>query len=178
MFRVPGSVLISLLSLCALLGFSPGARADGVHPASGESISFEHVPGAAALEGRIIAPCCWNQTIDIHGSEVSTALRVEIRKRLKAGETPDAIEASLVQRYGEKVIAVPRGSRLGSTGVFLAIAMGAAGVLAISMLRRWRGPAVPPVPPAERSDAPASKALDARVDAELAALDRDGDRGV
>src|SRR3954469_16801607 len=61
-----------------------------------------YVEGAARLEGRIMAPCCWMQTIDIHGSPIAEELRSEIRKRLRAGESPDAIEASFVQRYGEK----------------------------------------------------------------------------
>jgi cytochrome c-type biogenesis protein CcmH len=173
MFRISAAISMSLLALCAALALAPGAKADAQHGAeTHESISFEHVPGATALEGRIIAPCCWNQTIDIHGSELSTKLRVEIRKRLKNGETADAIEESLVARYGERVIAVPRGSRLGSTGILLAIVMGAAGVFAVSLLRRWRDRTAPP-PPREDRAAPASQALDARIDAELAALDRE-----
>ena len=44
-----------------------------------------YVEGASRLEGRIMAPCCWTQTIDIHGSEPAYELRREIRKRLKAG---------------------------------------------------------------------------------------------
>jgi cytochrome c-type biogenesis protein CcmH len=131
------------------------------------------VPGAAALEGRIIAPCCWNQTIDIHGSPSSTALRVEIRKRLKNGETSEAIEQSLVDRYGEKILAVKEGSKLGSTGVLLAIGMGVAGVFALSLLRRWRDRTHLPKIEEDRSAPRGNDALDARLDAELAALDRD-----
>src|ERR1700690_4185349 len=67
----------------------------------------EKVPGAERLEGRLLAPCCWAQTLDIHGSDIATSLRREIRTRLKAGESADAIEASLVARYGEKMRAVP-----------------------------------------------------------------------
>lgn len=172
MSRVRSAILLSLLLALPLAAAAP-ARADTGHEATQEGISFDHVPGAAALEGRIIAPCCWNQTIDIHGSELSTQLRVEIRKRLQAGETPEAIEASLVQRYGEKVIAVPKGSRLGVTGVLLAVAMGAAGVFAFSLLRRWRDRVAPPPPARDSDEAGATPALDRRLDAELAALDRE-----
>jgi len=163
------SVLLALLPIAA----ASTAHAEPHHEQPQEGISFDHVPGAAALEGRIIAPCCWNQTIDIHGSELSTQLRVEIRKRLTAGETPETIEASLVQRYGEKVIAVPKGSRLGATGVLLAIAMGAAGVFAFSLLRRWRDRVQPPPPARDADEQAATPALDRRLDAELAALDRE-----
>src|ERR1051325_4864412 len=103
-----------------------------------------YVPGASALEGRIIAPCCWTQTIDIHGSEVSNDLRREIRKRLKAGETSEAIEASLVQRYGPRILAVPPGSPLKTVATLLALGMVGAGAAAFMMLRRWRGRRVAP----------------------------------
>ncbi len=174
MSRVRSVIALSVLLALPLVAAAPAVRADTHHEHAQEGISFDHVPGAAALEGKIIAPCCWNQTIDIHGSEISTQLRVEIRKRLTAGETPEAIEASLVQRYGQKVIAVPQGSRLGATGVLLAIAMGAAGVFAFSLLRRWRDRVAPP-PPKREGEEPASATpgLDSRLDAELAALDRE-----
>jgi len=167
---------LGLLAVLAAVSIAPGTRADAAHaPSAAASAPVGHVPGAAALEGRIIAPCCWNQTIDIHGSEVSNALRREIRARLAAGESAEAIERSLVERYGERVIAVPRGSRLGSTGVLLALGMGVAGVGAILLLRRWRDRSQRPSNTAapEAPEAPANPALDARLDAELAALDRE-----
>lgn len=64
--------------------------------------------GATALETRLLAPCCFTQTLDYHESELSTALRAEIRQRLRAGETTGAIEEDFVARYGERVRAVPK----------------------------------------------------------------------
>jgi cytochrome c-type biogenesis protein CcmH len=131
-----------------------------------------YVPGASALEGKILAPCCWNQTIDIHGSEPSMALRREIRRRLRAGETPDVIQASLVERYGKKILAVPPTSPLKGLAVVLALGMGVAGVFAIRMLRRWRGkPAAPGDPKAKAASKPPDEKLEARLDAELRQLD-------
>lgn len=99
---------------------------------------MEQVEGASALEGRIRAPCCWTQTIDIHGSPVSNELRREIRKRLKGGESAETIEADIVKRYGEKILAVPPGNPLKDVGVLLSLGFGAAGVGAGFMLLRWR----------------------------------------
>lgn len=130
-----------------------------------------YVPGAAAIEGRIMAPCCWTQTIDIHGSEIAMQLRAEIRKRLRAGESSDAIQASLVQRYGERILAVPPGSPLKSVATLLALGLVGAGAGALVMLKRWRGRAVAApagrLPKKHADDAQ----LDARLDAELRALD-------
>ncbi len=107
-------------------------------PASEAGEDLEgYVEGASRLEGRIMAPCCWTQTIDIHGSEPAYELRREIRKRLKAGESADTIEASFVQRYGQRILAVPDSSPLGGLATGLAVAFGGAGVAGYMMLKRW-----------------------------------------
>jgi cytochrome c-type biogenesis protein CcmH len=98
----------------------------------------ENVPGAERLEGRLLAPCCWAQTLDIHGSEIANSLRREIRTRLKAGEQPEVIEQSLVARYGERMRAVPDRvplDMMGSLG-WLGAAV-SAGFLAF-VLWQWR----------------------------------------
>ncbi len=144
------------------------------HQATDESADLlSYVPGANRLEGRIRAPCCWNQTLDIHGSEVSNELRREIRRRLRAGETPEAIEASIVQRYGEKVLAVPHGSPLKSVAILLSIAMAGAGVGGFFMLRRWRERGQKAKERASSDKPTPSKDAEygARLDAELKALD-------
>ncbi|HEX5659774.1 MAG TPA: cytochrome c-type biogenesis protein CcmH [Polyangiales bacterium] len=66
--------------------------------------------GDAADEvyGRLIAPCCWNQTLDIHDSEIATQLRVEIAERLQRGEASLSIEDDMASRFGERIRAVPR----------------------------------------------------------------------
>jgi cytochrome c-type biogenesis protein CcmH len=132
-----------------------------------------YVPGAAVLEGKILAPCCWNQTIDIHGSEPSMALRREIRKRLRAGESEEAITASLVERYGQKILAVPPGSPLKGVAAVMALGMGGAGLLAFGMLKRWRLRGAEQSAKAKKSKAEddSDPKLDARLDAELKALD-------
>jgi cytochrome c-type biogenesis protein CcmH len=161
-----------VLAFAALLTVG-GANAE--EPARDSSANFDaYVPGAAALEGRIIAPCCWTQTIDIHGSEISTELRQEIRSRLRAGESSEAIEQSLVERYGPKILAVPPGSRLGGAGAVLGLGLVSAGAFAVVLLKRWQRRSKPTTPTdkaAKPPATPADTALDARVDAELARLD-------
>ncbi len=153
------------------------ALADEEHTAAKDDYAEElqgFVPGASRLEGRIRAPCCWNQTIDIHGSEIANELRREIRRRLKNGESPDAIEHSLVDRYGERILAVPPGSALKSVAIFLSLGMAGAGVAGFFMLRRWRDRGKAHSAPKEKTKGKATEAsseLDARLDAELKALD-------
>lgn len=170
------SWLAKALFVVALGAASSPALAD---PEAASSANFDKfVPGAAELEGRIIAPCCWTQTIDIHGSEISTTLRQEIRERLSKGESAESIETSLVERYGPKIRAVPPGSHLGSMSGVMALSLGAAGIGAVVLLRRWqRRSRKPAAASAKGGSAPppakGDPALDARLDAELAQLDRD-----
>lgn len=128
-----------------------------------------YVPGADRLEGRILAPCCWNQTLDIHGSEIANELKREIRQRLRRGDSPDAIEADFVARYGERILAVPPKSPLQNLAIALSFGMGLAGVGAVVMLVRWRKRTQQN--PSEATPAPSAPEkrdeLDDRIDQEL-----------
>jgi cytochrome c-type biogenesis protein CcmH len=130
-----------------------------------------YVEGAQALETRLMAPCCWQQTLDIHTSEIAQDLKKEIRSRLQAGESSDAIEASIVARYGEKVRAVPKGSPLGKTASLLLISMAFAGAGAVWLLVRWRRrsavAAIVEKDQAEAADESTRDRYDQQIDAEL-----------
>jgi len=168
-----------LLIACSVaLGVAP-ALADADHQIDPKEYAEEfqgYVEGASYLEGRIRAPCCWNQTIDIHGSPSSGQLRREIRKRLRAGETKEQIEAAIVARYGERILAVPPGNPLKDVAAGLVIAVLAAGGIAGVLLVRWRNRSGPGGGNSGKSDG-AGKAKgrdewDERLDRELEKLDR------
>ena len=174
-----GWLLAGALCLLPAAAFAVDAEHPEHVPASeaGEDLQG-YVEGASRLEGRIMAPCCWNQTIDIHGSEPAYELRREIRKRLKAGESPDAIEASLVTRFGPKILAVPDSSPLGSLATVLSLAFGGVGVAGYFMLKRWsragkpgEGAGAKPKKSDKDAASPAkSDALDERLDRELSEI--------
>lgn len=133
--RVMGWVLAAMLLAGPVLA---GPGDDHTSAPADEAELGGYVPGASVLEGRLLSPCCWNQTLDIHGSPVTLELRKEIRRRLRQGESVDAIEASIVDRYGERIRAVPEGSPLQGFATLLALAFGVAGGLSAWMLLRWR----------------------------------------
>src|SRR5882724_2572150 len=104
-------------------------------------------PGEAILEGRLIAPCCWTQTLDIHESPLATELRAEIHERLGRGESDELIEGDLVARYGERIRAIPKGRdpraviSMASAAAMLVSAIGL-----LWLVRRWTrrpGPRAP-----------------------------------
>lgn len=132
-------------------------------------ILSERIPGAERIEGRLLAPCCWNQTLDTHGSEIAYALRREIRTRLKAGETPAQVEADLIDRYGPRLRAVPDGVPLEGAALLGWAGIGLAGVGLAVLLVRWRRARTLSAPAA--AEAVERDALDERLDAELRRLD-------
>lgn len=76
---------------------------------SSQAVAEDRSAYARAVEGRLFAPCCWVQTLDVHESPLATELRAEIETRLRHGEASETIEDDLAARYGEKIRAVPRG---------------------------------------------------------------------
>jgi cytochrome c-type biogenesis protein CcmH/NrfF len=76
----------------------------GIRIAKAEGEPAEWSPAVRALahelEKRLMAPCCWRETLDTHVSPIAEGLRREIRTRIAKGEPPFAIEADLIRRYG------------------------------------------------------------------------------
>jgi len=160
------------LASVGAVGEARAQAARHVDAAPDESFN-EYVPGAARLEGRLLAPCCWDasrQTLDIHGSPIANELRREIRHRLKAGETPDAIEADLVRRYTTKILAVPPDNPLPRVGTILAIGLLGAGGAAATLIARWRRRAREGLQPQMAGDGPSDE-WDERLDEELGSDD-------
>jgi len=94
------------------------------------------VQGEKSVETRLLAPCCWNGTLDVHESDLARELRKEIRMRLRGGESVDVVEASMVERYGDRVRAAPANEHV---GVLLGAGALAAIGMAILLLRRSVG---------------------------------------
>lgn len=137
--------------------------------ASGDALA-QLQPGAAALESRLNAPCCYGGTLDMHDSELARDLRKEIEERLAHGETSDAIQADFVERYGERVIAARSDKPIAAMTLSLLALMAAAAVGVSFLMRRWtRRPVARPTTttavPTRRDE------LDDRLDAELVDFD-------
>lgn len=143
-----------------VLSLSSAVRAEDAAPAATEQ-SWE-------LERRLLAPCCWRETLDVHESPSATELRHEIRRRLAAGEGVGSIESDLIARHGVKLRATLPGS-LGYV-LFAAILLGGLGVAAFLLWRRRRQPAAPrPAPRDMRNELPEKerRRLEERLDEDL-----------
>lgn len=92
-----------------------------------------------------MAPCCWNETVAVHRSEIAATMRVEIERMLKEGKTEQQIEARYVAEYGERILVEPRGLTRWWLLIIPVVGI-AAGLLALSRyLAKRRGvePAAP-----------------------------------
>lgn len=142
--------------------------------AAGVAVSFparaavSPAADAHALEERLLAPCCWIQTLDVHESELATQLRQEIEQRLLRGEAASAVEDDLATRYGQRIRAVPKGGDPRSLIVMvIAAAMLVSLIAGLFILRKWthRPPARNP------TDRQPADEYDGRLDEELSKLD-------
>lgn len=119
--------------------------------------------GPKALEARLIAPCCWNGTLDMHDSELAQQLRAEIEQRWSHGETAETIQGDLVGRYGSRLVAASSDAPIRDMTVILSVLLVALAVALGFLVRRWtRREAV--TMPAARDE------LDLRIDDELREL--------
>lgn len=120
-----------------------------------------------ALEERLLAPCCWRQSLRDHESPIATQLRAEIRQRVAAGDSPAQIEADFVRRYGEEIRALPRGKDpRWIIGVVVATGVVTSAALLVLVFRRRRRPPVAAL--AVRAEDPDDAE---RLDDELARVD-------
>lgn len=81
-----------------------------VAPASAQT--YEELPPeleerAQRIYSGVMCPQCAGQTIDESNAPIAEAMRTAIRAQLRNGATNDAIVDSLVQSYGEGILASP-----------------------------------------------------------------------
>lgn len=61
-------------------------------------------------ERRLMAPCCYMQTIDLHMSEIAQTMRQEVAAMVLQGQTDLRIWEHYKAIYGEQILAVPDGA--------------------------------------------------------------------
>ena len=62
------------------------------------------------LEGKLMAPCCYSQTIDVHMSQEAVDMREEVTEMVAAGRSEADIIRYYKTKYGETILVVPDGT--------------------------------------------------------------------
>lgn len=94
---------------------------------------------ARRIETRLVAPCCFAQTVANHYSDAAQHIKTEVRRRLAEGTSETQILADYVRVYGERILAEPQPQGFNLMAYWvppLAFVAGLAGVLLL--LSRWR----------------------------------------
>ena len=133
----------------ALLAATPVSaqepRAPATVAAPDTAARAQDVTKANQLMSTIMSPFCPGLTLANCPSPNAETLRVSIRERLAAGESPDGIMESLVTAYGEEVRGAPKPQGLGLVLWALpGVVIGAAGVGLYWWLRTRTGATVAP----------------------------------
>ena len=123
------------------------------------SVAFAtDIERAKRIQERLLAPCCYSESLAQHRSETALELKREIDQLVKTGRSDSEIVAVFTSRYGQRILVEPEGQ----TGVvltvipILAIATGV--LLTALVIRKLRRPA---------TAAPVVPALDLPDDLEL-----------
>jgi cytochrome c-type biogenesis protein CcmH len=132
-------------------------------PAFGKAASF------ADVEDEVMCVSC-NVALNVAESPQADAERKYIRQLIAKGYDKQQVKDSLVDVYGDNVLALPKSEGINWAAYLVPIALILALAVALGFgLRRWRRPqpAAGPAPADELSEADA-----ARLDADLAVFDR------
>ena len=77
----------------------------------GVGLGVEEIEKSASeIAGKLMSPCCWTQTVDVHTSDISQEMQQEIRDLLRSGKKKDEIIAHYVSLYGTRILAIPPAS--------------------------------------------------------------------
>jgi cytochrome c-type biogenesis protein CcmH len=96
------------------------------------------------VEGRLLAPCCYTQSIAVHGSDIAAQMRSEVAGMVADGKSEEEIVNHYRAIYGERILIVPDGvtGRILFSLPLLTAALGGLILLVWfrKMLRSGRGP--------------------------------------
>jgi cytochrome c-type biogenesis protein CcmH/NrfF len=130
--RIPilSSVVFGLLLIAPLTGMTTGV----------EDLSTEQRERFERLSGELIAPCCWSETARTHRSPAADEMRNTLRLRILEDWDDEEIIGAFVAEHGDRVLAVPRGSRADAlfwTPVIVsALGLAFAAAVIVALLRR------------------------------------------
>lgn len=99
------------------------------------------------LEASLLAPCCWQEPLSTHRSELSLQMKAEIASFVAQGKSDREILDYYVARYGRRVLVEPDGAQWWVMNIVPVVMTVLGALVVISVIRRLRRR--PPVRPAE-----------------------------
>jgi len=157
--------LFMLFAFASLVSLAvPGLRAQAALP------PLTHAQKALIrkIEGRVMAPCCYTQTILDHDSQVAVDMRDEVTALVASGKSEEEIITYYRTKYGETILVVPDGVQ-GHLLTFLPMTgfLVATGVLCLFIRRSVKAASIPIAQIASNETDTEKTALQQRIRAEV-----------
>ena len=109
------------------------------------------------IEDRFLAPCCWQQSVAVHDSDIAKQMRAEIAGMVADGKNEEQIVDVYVARYGERILREPRGGYWWWSVMVPTVSIILAATGLVFFLRRLQKP---PILAADATDLPPLPDLD------------------
>ncbi len=90
------------------------------------------------LENALLAPCCYQEVVATHSSEVAEQMREELAAMVAEGRSDREILDHYRQRYGPRVLAEPIGAQWWLMNLVPVAMLLAGGLVVVGLVRRWR----------------------------------------
>ena len=139
-----------VLGLIAVLGTgSLSAQASATTRRTASTLSDAALDAQTAqLAATLRCPVCQGESIQDSPASLAREMRGVVKEKLRAGESPEAIRAYFVARYGEWILLEPTTKGLNLMLYLLPVILVVGGVvLVVFLVRRWSAqPATAPAP--------------------------------
>ncbi|HSJ62731.1 MAG TPA: cytochrome c-type biogenesis protein CcmH [Gemmatimonadaceae bacterium] len=138
-------MLVRLTTILALLaGLAAPAGAQGGESTTRREVAAEDSALEArtsALASRLRCPVCQGESIQDSPSELAQNMRAVVREQLRAGKSPQEIEAYFVSKYGEWILLEPSMTGLNVLLYVFPVLLVVGGLaLVVVLVRRWTAP--------------------------------------
>ncbi len=118
------AVVLMVLALAA--AYAPAAKLTEAQRARAE-----------ALEQRLMAPCCWSETVAEHRSEIALQMRAEIEQMVGEDKSDREILDYYKAQYGMRILTEPEGGLFVVMNVAPVAVLVAGLILVVALIRRW-----------------------------------------
>lgn len=115
---------------------TPSAENSASSTALNNAVTFDMVNAVAK---KLYCPVCPNETLTDCQTQACAQWRDEIHTQLVAGQTEEQVIASFVQRYGDRVLAIPQDPTLNALSLVTPFVLaGLALIIGAVTFLRWR----------------------------------------
>jgi cytochrome c-type biogenesis protein CcmH len=119
-----------------------------VKPSSRQPVNPPNSQSESDLEARTTAvastlrcPVCQGESIQDSPAELAKQMRAVVKERLRAGETPEQVQAYFMSKYGEWILLEPRKTGLNILLYALPVMLVVGGLVIVTLLvRKWTAP--------------------------------------